>query len=40
MIQLSYSELAPDQHNVFDGRHFGRELIADAYKLLLSYVGG
>jgi hypothetical protein len=39
-IQLSYSGVAPDQHNVFDGRQLGRELIAGAYKLSLSYVGG
>jgi hypothetical protein len=36
-IELSY-KIDPDEHGVFDGRDLARQLIGDAYRLLVPYV--
>jgi hypothetical protein len=38
-MKLSY-DIEPDENGVFDGRTIARELIRDAYMMLIPYVGG
>lgn len=39
VLQFDY-EAAPDEDGIYDGRTLARELIADAYKLLVPYGDG